>query len=263
MVDVRDRRRRRRGWLFLLGFILPLYPLLLMGSSYFGSSVGLSRDVNASRTLARALSYAADPRLPVHPGNDGELATAALDGNLVALQLVDGSSGSLQASGGRPGTPSPIPANGANPTANPSGGGGGPPAAPPTTASAPTTPPPTAAPPPAAPPVAPPPSPIPAPAPSPTPNPSCNPPPPTGGGTFDGRVRDSQDKNVSGATLQLFWKTCLVATIVTGPDGKFAISGLAGGTIYNYVLTAPKFKPGAASFTTDGSGNHSEDPQFQ
>lgn len=68
---------------------------------------------------------------------------------------------------------------------------------------------------------------------------------------------------MSGATLRLFWKTCLVATIVTGPKGQFAISGLASDTSYGYIVTAPKFNPGAAFFTTDGRGNHSEDPQLQ
>jgi hypothetical protein len=269
MVDARDRRRRRWRWLFLLGFTLLVYPLLLMGASYFGSSVGLSRDVNAKRALARALSYAADPRLPVDPGNDGELATAALDGSLVALQLVDGgrdSSGSLQALAVRPGSPSSIPGNGSNPTANPGGVGVGPPA-PPAAAPSPTAAPPStvaqppASPPPTTPPVRPPPPPTPIPSPTPTPN--CNQ-PPTGGGTFDGKALDPKGKTVNGgATLQLFWNGCLVATVVTGKKGNFAISGLAAGTRYNYVVTAPKFNPGAGSFTTDGSGNHSEDPQLQ
>ena len=51
--------------------------------------------------------------------------------------------------------------------------------------------------------------------------------------------------------------------MVTGKQANFAITGLAAGTGYTYVVTAPKFNPGSGAFTTDAGGNHSEDPQLQ
>jgi hypothetical protein len=241
-------------WLFLLVFTLLLYPTLLLGSSYFGSSVGMMRDINASRALARALNYAADPRFPVAPGNDGQLSTSALDSNLVALQLNDGRAPGGSAQAGAPGagtadSSSAAPAAG---TPGPGGGGGTAGVTPSPNPTAPASPGPTA------PPVSPPPSPSPSPTPSPT---TCS--LPVGSGIFDGKVRDNQDQKVVGALVSVYWNGCLAGSAITGPSGRFAIPGLAPTTSYTYTFAALGHPQGSGSFTTGPSGNYSRDPQFQ
>jgi hypothetical protein len=243
-------------WLFLLVFTLLLYPTLLLGSSYLGSSVGMMRDINASRALARALNYAADPRFPVEPGNDGQLATSALDSNLVALQLNDGRAPAGSAQAGAPGTGSADSSSATPAGATPASGGGG--------GTAGVTPSPNpVAPPlpgPTAPPVSPPPSPTPSPSASPT---TCSSLPPVGSGTFDGKVRDSQDQKVVGALVTVYWNGCLVGSATTGVNGRFAIPGLAPNRSYTYTFAALGHPQGSGSFATGPSGNYSRDPQFQ
>jgi hypothetical protein len=217
-------------WFSLVVFTLFLYPTLLLGSSYVGSTVGLNRDVNASRALARALSYAADPHFLVSPGNDGQLATSALDSNLVALHLDNdqGPSGSASATPANGGIVAVTPSN---PIAAPS-------------------PHPTA-------PVSPNPSPRPSPAPSPTP---CS--PPRGSGTFAGKVLDAGGKVVGGATVILYWKGCFVGRATTGANGAFAIPRLAPKTSYTYSFSARGHPQGHGSFVTAANGNYSHNPQF-
>jgi hypothetical protein len=241
-------------WLALLVFTLLAYPTLLLGSSYFGSALGMLRDVNASRALARALSYAADPRFPVEPGNDGQLATPALDPTLVALQLNDGGAPSASSPGGAPGTGadgSPSAGSG-----TPGAGGSGTAAVTPSPdATAPPSPAPTA------PPASPPPSPLASPTPGPTP---CSAIPPVSStGTFDGRVLDAQNKKVAAATVSLFQNGSLVGVCTTGLNGMFAIGALAPNTSYTYTFYALGHPQEAGSFATGASGNFSRDLQFQ
>jgi hypothetical protein len=248
----RDRRRRRRVWLSLLLFTLLAYPALLLGSSYFGSSLGMLRDVNASRALARALSYAADPRLPVEPGNDGQLATTALDSTLVALQLSDALAPGSPAGAGGPGTGAAgTPTQGGAPPAAGGGGGagGGTPSPDPI---APPSPGPTA------PPASPPPSPSPTPSPVP-----CSALPPVHNAIFDGSVLDANGNKVALATVTLFRGGCLVGQRLTGINGKFAIPGLVPNTSYGYTFFALGHPQESGSFVTGATGAYSRDLQFQ
>lgn len=248
--DQRDLRRRRLLWLSLLAFTFLAYPMLLLGSSYIGSGLGMLRDVNASRALARALSYAADPRFPLEPGNDGALATAALDANLVALQLTDGlppgvSPFAAPAIGGTPPTDSGGVNVGVTPSPDPT---------------ALPSPDPTASP---SPDPSPSPSPAPSPTASPTPSPTpCSGLPPVGSGSFDGTVFDAQNKSVLAATVSLFWCGHLVGSAVTGINGRFVIPGLAPTTSYSYTFAALGHPQGSGSFVSAASGNSTHNLHF-
>jgi len=93
--------------------------------------------------------------------------------------------------------------------------------------------------------------------PTPTPTP-CS--PPTGKGQFNSQVRNAaNNQNVGGATVNLYWNGCLVATGTTKGDGHLVnpINNLAANTTYTYTVSAPGYVSGSGSLTTAGDGNTS------